>query len=304
VTKLRLVCIGNLTVDDIVLPCGAERQGCIGGDALYAALAARLFEPAVEMVARIGADLPPTTLYRIAGAGLSLEGLKPCPLPTLHLRVVYGAAGDRTWTTYFSDADFDALSPEADDIPPGFRDAEAFLVLAMTLTGQERLVAWARQETKALIALDLQEDYILGHQQRLMALIRQTDVFMPSAEEVRRLLGHEDWEAAARVFAGRGPSLVVIKLGQDGTVVYSRDRDLVVRCPALNVPAVDTTGAGDSFCGAMIAHLLQDGADLDGALRAGTVAASVAIGGFGAEPLFSADQEKVRACWRSFASVR
>jgi ribokinase len=304
VTTLRLVCLGNLTVDDIVLPGGLERQGCAGGDALYAALAARLFEPAVEMVAPIGTDLPRTTLHRIAAAGLSLDGLKPRPLPTLHNRVVYGAAGDRTWTTYFSEADFDALSPEADDIPPGFRDAEGFLVLAMTLTGQERLVAWARRETKALIALDPQEDYILGHQERLMALIGQTDVFMPSAEEVQRLLGHEDWEAAARLFAGRGPNLVVIKLGQDGTVAYSRDRDHVVRCPALNIPAVDTTGAGDSFCGAMIAHLLQAADDLDGALRAGTVAASFAIGGYGAEPLFSADPEQVRASLRRLTPTR
>lgn len=38
----RLVCFGNFTLDDIVLPGGRERPGCIGGDALYAALGARL----------------------------------------------------------------------------------------------------------------------------------------------------------------------------------------------------------------------------------------------------------------------
>jgi len=53
-----LVCLGNFTVDDVVLPDGRERPGCLGGDALYAGLAARLFEPAVEIVAPVGSDLP------------------------------------------------------------------------------------------------------------------------------------------------------------------------------------------------------------------------------------------------------
>jgi ribokinase len=298
-----LVCLGNFTVDDVVLPDGRQRPGCLGGDALYAGLAARLFEPAVEIVAPVGSDLPRATLDRIASAGFSLDGLSQRSLPTLHYRVDYCADGERTWTPHFTETDFDVLSPDVTDIPARYRDAAGFLVLAMTLTGQERLVAWARRETRALIALDPREDYIFGNEERLMALIGRTDVFLPSAEEVRRLLGHEDWVAAARSFAEKGAALVVIKLGSGGAVAYSRDRDSAIHCPAMATDAVDTTGAGDSFCGAMIARLLQVPEDLEGALRAGTVAASLAIRDFGTEPLFAAKPEDVRVLWQDFLSA-
>ena len=46
-----LVCLGNFTIDDVVLPDGSERPGCTGGDALYATLAARPGSPRAELVA-------------------------------------------------------------------------------------------------------------------------------------------------------------------------------------------------------------------------------------------------------------
>src|SRR5688500_3869699 len=140
----RLVCCGNFTVDDVVLPDGAEKPGCSGGDALYAALAARLFEPRTEIVAPVGVDRPNQISAQIAAAGLSLEGLPLRALPALRNRVAYDATGGRAWTLYASEADFHALSPAPDDIPESFRGAEAFLVLAMTLAAQEELIDWMR----------------------------------------------------------------------------------------------------------------------------------------------------------------
>ena len=288
----RLLCLGNLTIDDVVLPTGVEQAGCMGGDALYAALAGRLFEPAVEMVAPLGRDFPTDTMTRIAAAGLSPAGLVTHDVPTLRNRVVYDAWGGRRWTCFFEEAAFDALSPDAVDIPAHYREAHGVLVLAMTLPGQERLVDWACRDTQALVALDPQEDYIAGQVERLKRLIGRTDIFLPSAEEVRRLLGHEDWPAAARTFAAIGPRTVVIKLGPDGAIAYQRDADAFLRCaPSPSARPLDTTGAGDAFCGALMARLLRSPDRLDEALRAGTAAAAIAIGGFGVEPLFAASRD-------------
>ncbi len=283
----RLVCLGNLTIDDVVLPDGREMPGCIGGDVLYAALAARLWDPSAEMVAPVGSDFPDAILERINQAGLSAAGLAPRPLPTLRNRVAYEADGDRTWTLFSTEDDFHALSPRPDDIPTAFRGAEAFLVLAMTLEAQEALVDDLKRRTGALVALDPQEDYILGNEARLRRLIDAVDIFMPSAEEVRRLLGHDDWTAAARTFASWGPKVVVLKLGHDGCLVYDRESGRACHVPALRADVKDTTGAGDCFCGAFMAALLQEGTDLHTAARAGTVAASFAVEGCGVEPMFS-----------------
>ena len=195
----RLVCYGNLVVDDLVLPDGSEHPGLIGGDALYAALGAKLFEPRTEMVAPVGQDFPETARSRIRAAGFSFAGLPERALPALCCRVAYDAAGGREWTLHASEDAFDALSPAPEDIPAAYGQAEAHLVLAMTLAAQERLVAWLRANARGTIALDPQEDYIAGNEARLLALVASVDVFLPSAEEVRRLAGHCDWEKAAGI---------------------------------------------------------------------------------------------------------
>lgn len=301
-TPPRLVCLGNLTLDDVVLPDGSERPGCTGGDALYACLAARFFEPAVEMVAPIGMDWPETVSRQIEMSGLSALGLTARDLPSLHNRIDYHADGSRTWTLYNGEDAFQALSPLPGDIPVNWRKAEAFMVLAMTLEAQEELVDALKRDSRAIIALDPQEDYIAGNEARLRNLIGNCDIFLPSAEEVRQLLHHEDWAAAARTFADLGPQIVVVKLGEDGSLIYDRRDDRTIRVPAHPAAVIDTTGAGDSFCGAFMAAFLQDKADLETAARAGSVAASFTVGGYGVDPLFAtpASQAQQRlAEWRA-----
>jgi sugar/nucleoside kinase (ribokinase family) len=308
VSAPRLVCFGNLTVDDVVLPDGTERPGCTGGDALYAALAARLFEPSAEMVAPVGTDVPAAMRDEILRAGFSLEGLKPRDRPTLHNRVAYRADGGRAWTLYNGEADFHILSPTPDDIPERYRGADAFLILAMTLAAQEELVPALRRMGAGAIALDPQEDYILGAESRVKDLVGQVDIFMPSEEEVRRLLGHADLVAAAKHFAALGPRVVVVKRGGEGCLVYERDADRMSEVPAFPVAEVlDTTGAGDSFCGAFMASLLLAPGDFLRAAQAGAVAASYTVAGFGTEALARAapaDAARRLAAFPALAEAR
>lgn len=303
-TDPRLACLGNLTIDDVVLPDGSERPGCTGGDALYACLAARLFEPRSEMVAPVGNDWPSTTSAQIRSAGLSEAGLPPRGIPSLHNRVAYDAEGGRVWTLFNGDEAFHTLSPTMADIPIPFLDAEMFLILAMTLEAQIDLVTGLKGRKGGLIALDMQEDYIRGNEERLKALISQCDVFMPSADEAQQLLGHTDWQAAARTFAALGPSIVVLKLGAEGSLIHDRDTDRMVRISPLPGPVVDTTGAGDSFCGGFLAALLQDRSDLEGAARAGAVAAAFAISDYGADPMFRVTPAEAQARLQAWQASR
>lgn len=291
----RLVCLGNFTLDDIVLPDGSEHPLCTGGDALYAALSARIWEPATEIVAPVGNDLPDEVIERMAGASLSADGMPRRDLPTLHNRIVYGGDGGRHWTLHASDAEFHHLSPTPHDIPTHYRNAEAFLILAMTLAAQVALAADLRSRIGALVALDPQEDYIAGNEAALRKLIALTDVFLPSAEEVLRLTGQSDWSAAARGFAELGPALVVIKLGPEGCLVFDRRTQREITVPAVPAAVVDTTGAGDSFCGAFMAVLAQDRNDIEAAAKAAVVTASFAVEGYGVDPLWHLDKARVTA---------
>lgn len=294
VSAPRLVCLGQFTVDDVYLPDGSVTPECTGGDALYASLAARLWMPAVQMVAPVGYDLPEQTLATLHRTGLATDGLVSRQVETIRNCVYYDANGGRRWEVFSSDEAFDILSPRPEDLPKQYRQAQAFLISAMSLPAQEELVSWLRENTTALIALDTKEDYIAGNEERLWALIARLDIFLPSTAEVVQLVGHEDWALAAQMFSASGPHTVVIKRGADGSLVYDGRSYSWFNQPALPLEVVDATGAGDAFCGGFLAGYIKDSSDLRRAARMGAISSSYAIADFGMDGLLAADQVKAR----------
>lgn len=294
-----LVCVGNITIDDAVLPDGRRQDMCLGGDAFYAVLAAALFEPDVAMLAPIGVDLPPD-----AAASMTRAGYPPAEQPqrqaaTIRNVVSYDSAGGRRWQLLNNADDFDVLSVYPQDVAPALLEAGAFLVSAMSLASQSSLTPWLRESTGATVYLDLQEDYIPGNEEQVLELVASAHVFLPSEEEVRRLLHTEDWAGAARALAARGPEVVVVTRAERGCLVYETATDRVVEVPAHPADVVDSTGAGDAFCGAFAAVHQRTG-DVVRAARAGAVAAAIGISGYGSSALLGAsaqDAARRLAAW-------
>jgi ribokinase len=86
--------------------------------------------------------------------------------------------------------------------------------------------------------------------------------------------------AAARELQSFGPEVVIVTLGAEGALLRSGELELHV--PAHRVKAVDTTGAGDTFVGGLVAAMLQ-GISLDKAVRYATCAGTLATMRFGAQ---------------------
>ncbi|HSV47128.1 MAG TPA: sugar kinase [Ramlibacter sp.] len=105
------------------------------------------------------------------------------------------------------------------------------------------------------------------------------DVFLPSLEDVTTLTGLTDPQAIADWAHGLGARTVVLKLGGDGALVSEDGRRQ--RVPVHRVDLVDATGAGDCFCGNLLARLAA-GDDVFDAARYANAAAALAVQGFGA----------------------
>jgi ribokinase len=84
----------------------------------------------------------------------------------------------------------------------------------------------------------------------------------------------DDWTAVAEALQRLGPSAVVITLGERGAIGLFGEQVVVAEAP--KVAAVDSTGAGDAFCGAFAA-LLAEGAEPQAALQAAVVAGSLSV---------------------------
>ncbi|GAA3215277.1 ribokinase [Dactylosporangium siamense] len=104
------------------------------------------------------------------------------------------------------------------------------------------------------------------------SLLADVDVLVPNEHELAALGAPDDLIAA-------GVGAVVVTLGAAGCRIH-RPGD-VRTIPAHPVQAVDTTGAGDAFCGAL-AWALDTGRDLDTAVRFAVVAGALATRAVGA----------------------
>ncbi|MCU4185877.1 bifunctional hydroxymethylpyrimidine kinase/phosphomethylpyrimidine kinase [Acidiferrimicrobium sp. IK] len=104
-------------------------------------------------------------------------------------------------------------------------------------------------------------------------------IVVPNETEARALTGEADPEAAAVALVAAGCPAAIVTVGEAGAVVAQPGR--VFRVPAFPVTPVDTTAAGDAFCGTLAAAL-AGGALLADAVRRACAAGSLAAAAPGA----------------------
>jgi sugar/nucleoside kinase (ribokinase family) len=127
------------------------------------------------------------------------------------------------------------------------------------------------------VSMDCQHRPVTLAQTLVREIISLLDIFMPNAEEARRLTETSNLDDAARVLRELVP-LLVMKDGERGAVAWKGD--VTIQAPALRVEVVDTTGAGDVFnAGFLAAYLGQS--DLETCMRWGSICGGLSTTGYG-----------------------
>ena len=119
-----------------------------------------------------------------------------------------------------------------------------------------------------------------------LSVLRQTYAFVVNEVEASMVTGlkvesDEEIRTAAGKLLALGPEIAIITLGARGSFIASSDYRQFV--PAFSVNAVDTTAAGDVYCGSLAVALVE-GKPLPEAVRFAGAASAISVTRLGAQP--------------------
>ncbi|MCU0691933.1 MAG: PfkB family carbohydrate kinase [Polyangiaceae bacterium] len=283
--------VGSMALDDLELPTTSAKN-VVGGAATYAALAASLFSPA-RIVAVVGDDFAQTDIDALQQRGIDTSGVERAKGKTFRWAGRYDAdlAGRRTLDTQLNV--FAEFRPK---LPKAFRSSE-YLLLA-NIHPALQLEVLDQVERPKMVFADTMNFWIEGEPKLLAEVLARVDVLMINDEEARQLSGVYPLPKAARMILGLGPKRIVIKRGENGAVLV--DEAGMFWVPAVPLDdAVDPTGAGDSFAGALVGFLAASGnlspAGLRRAIYVATAVASFNVQAVGTARLQRLTREDVVA---------
>jgi cytidine kinase len=288
-TGIDIVVVGSIALDSIATPA-ESRTDVLGGSVSFACAAASFFAKA-GMVGVVGSDFPEGNVKLLERFGIDLRGLERAEGSTFRWSGVYEKDMNNRRTISTDLNVFASFSP---DLPQEYRTSP-FLFLA-NIAPSLQLNVLKQIRSPRFVAADTMDLWIKIAKPELMKVLKKVDLLLINDSEVRELTGEGHLVKAARLLLDQGPRHVLIKKGEHGGMLVSRDRlFLIPAYPVENV--VDPTGAGDAFAGGMMGFLSKLGKITSNAMRmamiAGTVTASFAVESFGLEKLASVERSDV-----------
>ena len=268
----RLVGVGAIFIDDIVLPDGTTYMAQLGGGVVHALMGAAVWDERPGIAALAGHDLPTAIRQRLE-KHLDTRGLHILDLPQIRAWQIFETDGTRRELFRVQVTEPFTRGAQPHHLPQSYRSSRGYYLLQ----NFDDIGKWARQLEGIVFWEPLQQIMRPGNHALLRAALQSTriDVTSPNLLEAQAVYGLKQPEDLTTALLSDGAQAVALRMGPDGSLIANRDS--CVHIPAVPVASiVDQTGAGNTYCGAMLAGLVQDKA-LEDAARMGAVAASFCI---------------------------
>ena len=286
-TTKDILAVGSIALDTLETIEG-NRTDLLGGSATYFGLAANLFSP-LSLVGVVGDDFPQ--------AGWNLFSSKKIDTKNIQRK----SGKTFCWGGRYSDdySTRDTLFTELgvfDKFQPTILDAyktTQYLFLG-NIQPELQLSVAAQMDEVQTVVCDTMNLWINLCPERLWDVVKSVDIFLLNDEEAIQLTHETDIYAAANQLLENGPSVVVIKQGSRGSLLAYRD--VRVHIPVFPIDKlIDPTGAGDSFAGGFIGHLVNHKKDdFVEAVITGSAVASFTVSGFGVDGLLEANVDSIK----------
>jgi sugar/nucleoside kinase (ribokinase family) len=293
---MSLVIVGSVAFDTIETPFG-RRARIVGGSGTYCSLAAGYFTHP-KVVGVVGRDFPKTAIAFLRARGVDLRGLKVRSGKTFHWEGRYEKDPNIRKTVRTELNVFRDFRPA---VPAAYAKADIVYLANIDPDGHEFILRQFR--APKVVAMDTIRFWIETKREALLRELGRVNALFVNDEEARLLSGELNLVAAGRALVGYGPSLVVLKKGEHGALIFGRNFVFgVLAHPCAHV--IDPTGAGDSFAGGFLGYLDRAGSfarrEVRRAAVYGSVLASFAIEDFGIDRFRTLDRAAIEGRFRDF----
>jgi len=266
--------VGSVALDSVETPFG-KAENVLGGSGTFFSAAASLLTP-VQLVGVVGSDYPLDQLAALEKRGVDLAGLEQADGSSFRWRGRYRHDLNSAETIETHLGVFSHFSPK---IPAQFKSAP-FVFLA-NIDPRLQLDVLNQVNKPKLVACDTMNFWIESRRSDLVALLEHVDLITVNDGEARQLTEKANLVRAAKWILERGPRYVIIKKGEHGAFMFTKDS--VFFAPAYPLESVfDPTGAGDSFAGGFMGYLAKTG-DVSEANMRRAMIYGAALGSFAVE---------------------
>ena len=294
---MGLVVVGSIAFDAIKTPFG-ERERALGGAAVHFSLAASYFTD-VRVVGPVGDDFGEDEYAVLHRHGVVTEDIEHVPGGK-----TFFYACEYEWNLNIRHS-LDTQLGVFENFQPKLSDASKQSETLFLANIQPDLQREVREQCGAKLAgLDSMNFWIESARESLERTIATVDIVLMNDDEVRMLTEQPTLLKAARQIMAMGPSVVVVKQGEYGAALFTKDGFFSI--PAFPLETViDPTGAGDSFAGGLLGYLDAHGGATDDvtlrrAMAYGSAVASRWVEEFGCERAATLTHEEIDERFEAF----
>jgi sugar/nucleoside kinase (ribokinase family) len=253
----------------------------------------RVWSDSIAYFAAVGSDFAPEHRRQLERLGVDLRGLL----------VREGRPTARAWQLFEPDErrvevfrtrieDFYAMEARFEEMPPEYLRARGYQVHYGTLNQSAELARQLRDvNPTARLVWEPTPMQAVGTEEEFRTILGRIDVVTPDRDEARQMTGQPSVAGMIETLLAWGAPAVALRMGAEGSLLVTADGTRLT-IPAAPATVVDTTGAGDAYCGGLLVAL-GEGFDFAEAGARAAVSASFAIEQFGV-PTFD-DQTRAEA---------
>lgn len=221
-------------------------------------------------IGKIGDDIFGRQLKKaVQEVGINTDGLVTDKIVNTTLAFVHTLPGGDREFSFYRNPGADIMLSEADMNEQLISDSRIFHFGSLSMTGEECEAATKKavgiaKENGLIISFDpnLREnlwDSLDKAKEKIEYGMANCDILKISDNEIQWFTGEQDYDRAVEKLRSRfgNISLLLLSLGKDGSRAYSGENSAYV--PAAPAKTIETTGAGDTFCGAILSKVLEHG---------------------------------------------